>query len=100
MNDVNSGLGALAVRLLAGVSIMALGMAASPAYAQDIAAPAPAAEDEPTQAEEASETDQTIDVTARLTALDNAIDINRNADTIDDSETADEAGQLPDHTIS
>src|SRR5688572_1943751 len=41
MNDVNSGFGVLGARLLAGVSMVALGMAAAPAFAQEAPAPAP-----------------------------------------------------------
>jgi len=77
-------------------------MLAMPAWAQDPTQipPATTAEDDPTQAESTSDSDKTIVVTARRKALDNAIARKKNADTIVDSVTADEAGQLPDNSIT
>jgi TonB-dependent receptor len=100
MGEVNSGFGAVCARLLAGVSVVALGMAAPPAYAQDSAAPT-SAEDEQKEPEATSDaSDETIIVTARRKALQTAMERKKNADTIVDSVTADEAGKLPDNSIT
>ena len=62
-----------------------------PAYAQDAGSdPAP----------EAANLDGSIVVTARRKALQTAINIKRDADPIVDSVVADEAGKLPDTSIS
>ncbi|MCP1469268.1 TonB-dependent receptor [Sphingobium sp. OAS761] len=63
----------------------------SPAYAQDA---------EPEAASAAKKDDEAIIVTARRKALETAINIKRDADTIVDSVTADEAGRLPDNSIT
>ncbi|MDP9423587.1 MAG: TonB-dependent receptor [Pseudomonadota bacterium] len=97
MNDMNSGLGMLAAKLFTGVSIMALAVA--PAFAQDAAAPAPT-EDEQAESAPASETEGTIVVTGRRRALEAADQRKKNADSIIDSVVADDAGKLPDNSIT
>ncbi|WAC46851.1 TonB-dependent receptor [Asticcacaulis sp. SL142] len=80
----------LKVMLCAGVSSLAVAMVAVPVYAQN-AAPA---------VESADEADTVVVVTARRKALQSAIEIKKNSDTIVDSVVADEAGQLPDASIT
>ena len=79
----------------ASTAAMAM-MLAMPAWAQDSAQlpPATSADDDQSMSEETQDTTGTIVVTARRKALDNAISIKKNADTIIDSVTADEAGRL------
>ena len=98
MNDVNSGFGALGARLLAGVSLVALGMVAAPAYAQETAAQEEPAEEE--TLEDDTSTDDDIVVTARRRALQAADDRKRRSEGIIDSVVADEAGKLPDNSIT
>ena len=99
MNDVNSGFGVLGARLFAGVSIAALAVAAAPAFAQDATAPAPA-EGEQTEAAPASDAAGTIVVTGRRRALEAADQRKKNAESIIDSVVADDAGKLPDNSIT
>jgi iron complex outermembrane receptor protein len=72
---------------------------ATPVWAQDSAQTpsATAAEDDQSTTEG---TDGTITVTARRKALADAISIKRDADTIVDAVVADDAGQLPDNSIT
>lgn len=72
-------------------------MLATPAWAQD-SAQLPG--DEQSTSEEAQDTTGTIVVTARRKGLDNAISFKKNADTIVDWLTADEAGRLPNSSIT
>jgi len=86
-----------------GVSTAAIAtVLAMPASAQDSAQlpPETTAVDDQSTSDDTEDTADTIVVTARRKALDNAIAIKRNADTIVDSVTADEAGELPDHSIT
>ncbi|SFK04562.1 TonB-dependent receptor [Caulobacter sp. UNC279MFTsu5.1] len=76
-------------RLLGGgVSLLAIVIAA-PSFAQTAGPAAP----------DSSTLDELV-VTARRRALDNATEIKRNADTVVDSIVADEAGKLPDTSIT
>lgn len=78
--------------LVAGTSAIALSMA-MPVCAQNAT--------EPKEAEAAkADGDAVIVVTARRKALQSAIEIKRKADTIVDSIVADEAGKLPDNSIT
>jgi iron complex outermembrane receptor protein len=95
MKDVNSGFGALGARLLAGVSIVALGISAAPACAQEEPAQADTSEQDTSAAE-----DEGIVVTGRRAALQAADERKRNSETIIDSVVADEAGRLPDNSIT
>jgi TonB-dependent receptor len=84
--------------ILAGLS-----MVATPAWAQDTGATnyddAPAAK--PAKANDKGDDVATdIIITARRKALNDAISIKKNSDTIVDSVTADEAGKLPDNSIT
>ena len=78
-----------------GVSSVALAICGAglglPAYAQDAGA---------TKASDAEATDESIIVTARRQALKDAINIKRDSDTIVDSVVADEAGKLPDTSVT
>jgi hypothetical protein len=76
--------------LSAGVSVIALGGMAFSAQAEDTKAPAAAKKSD----------DSVLVVTARRKALKNAIEIKKSSDTIVDSIVADEAGQLPDTSIT
>jgi TonB-dependent receptor len=90
-----------------GASVSALVLAglgvARPAWAQDAGA---TSSDNATAAKPAKAKDQGDDVateiiiTARRKALADAISIKKNSDTIVDSVTADEAGRLPDNSIT
>ena len=64
--------------LLGGVSVLALGMA-SPAQAQEV---------------------ETVVVTGQRAAIESAIAIKRNADSIVDSIAADDIGKLPDNSVT
>ena len=84
-------------RLLIGASVIALGSVpfAAPVFAQtapaaDAAAPAPAA----------TVTAEVVVVTARRKALQTATERKKNADTIIDSIVADDAGKLPDTSLT
>jgi TonB-dependent receptor len=90
----------IAKRFLMGVSGCAIALAgagvAHPAHAQD----AQNAQDVPTGEESDAGAYDDIVVTARRKALNDAIEIKRNADTIVDSVVADQAGKLPDTSIT
>lgn len=84
-----------AKKFSAGVSGFALAVCGAgltvPAYAQEAGTDAAA---------DAENVDGAIIVTARRKALETSQEIKRNADTIVDSVTADEAGRLPDNSIT
>ena len=99
-SEMNSlGLG---VRLLAGVSVMALGLSAVPAFAQDSAQAA----DKTTPESASTSTDtknakaQTIVVTGVRAALQSARARKKNADTVIDSITATDIGAFPDKSVA
>lgn len=76
--------------LLAGISLASMAAATGgSAIAQTAATAAPAADDT-----------TTVVVTARRKALQSATDRKKNADTVIDSVVADEAGKLPDNSIT
>ncbi len=84
-----SGMGRKATRtLLLGASSIAIGLAANPAFAQDV--------DE----DEAQESENVIIVSGIRAALDSAQDQKREADTIVDVVTASDIGALPDRSVS
>jgi TonB-dependent receptor len=98
MNEVNLSYGAIGTRLLAGVSVLVLGMAAAPAYAQEAAS-----QDDPPQAgapEDDGSADDDIVITGRRAALQAATERKRRSETIIDSVVADEADKLPDSSIT
>lgn len=80
----------------ASALILATLSMATPAWAQDAGATSP------DDAKATSSDDAAVDiiVTARRKALADAISLKKNADTIVDSVTADEAGKLPDNSIT
>jgi TonB-dependent receptor len=78
-----------------GVSLLALAGAAHPALAQNEPTAAGAQAQGTAEGEE-----QTIVVTGRRAALQSADDRKRNAETIVDSVVADDAGKLPDNSIT
>jgi len=94
-------------KLMLGVSASALILGglgvAPPAWAQDAGATSSgdAAADKLARAEDKSD-DRNVEiiVTARRRALADAISIKKNSDTIVDSVNADEAGKLPDNSIT
>jgi outer membrane cobalamin receptor len=75
---------------------------ATPAWAQDAGATSSddAAAAKPAKAKDQDDDAADIIVTARRRALADAISIKKNSDTIVDSVTADEAGRLPDNSIT
>jgi TonB-dependent receptor len=83
--------------------LASLSVVATPAWAQDTGS---TSSDDATAAQPAKAKDQGDDVatdiiiTARRKALADAISIKKNSDTIVDSVTADEAGKLPDNSIT
>jgi TonB-dependent receptor len=84
---------------VSAIALMAFGMSA---HAQDAQAQADAASSD-AQAKKADKKDddsQLVIVTARRKALRDAIEIKKNSDTIVDSIVADEAGKLPDNSIT
>jgi iron complex outermembrane receptor protein len=87
-----------------GVSLLALAGAAHPALAEDKPAAASLAGAQDAQSAQAQGTaegeEQTIVVTGRRAALQSADDRKRNAETIVDSVVADDAGKLPDNSIT
>ncbi|MEP6869343.1 MAG: TonB-dependent receptor plug domain-containing protein, partial [Novosphingobium sp.] len=92
-------------RLLQNVSVTAVALAgfvgSTAAYAREAdAAVAGAAVSDSATSDAAPVDSATIIVTARRKALADAIAIKKNADTIVDSVTADEAGKLPDNSIT
>jgi TonB-dependent receptor len=82
--------------LVAGASLGVLCALAAPVAAQDKSA----AQDASAKDGKTVETVTEVVVTARRKALQTAIEIKRNADTIVDSIVADEAGKLPDNSIT
>jgi len=105
MKEMNSGFGALGAKLLAGVSIVALGIAAAPAYAQETTvqeepAQADTSEQDTSEQDTSAAEDEGIVVTGRRAALQAADERKRNSETIIDSVVADEAGRLPDNSIT
>lgn len=92
------------IKLWLGASVSALTLAAmtTGAYAQDAAPPVsgdPAAA-RPGDTAAAAADDTVVVVTARRKALQNATERKKNSDTIIDSVVADEAGKLPDNSIT
>lgn len=87
-----------------GVSLLALAGAAHPALAEDKPAAASQADAQDAQNAQvqapAEGEEQTIVVTGRRAALQSADDRKRNAETIVDSVVADDAGKLPDNSIT
>ena len=84
--------------LSAGVSVLVVAAAATAVFAQD-AAPATNGSDAADKDKTAVD-NQVVIVTARRKALRSAIEIKKNSDTIVDSVVADEAGKLPDNSIT
>ena len=81
--------------LMLGASILALGLGATvQVWAQT--APPPA----PSDQTQATPDNQVVVVTARRKAIQNATERKKNSDTIIDSVVADEAGKLPDTSIT
>jgi TonB-dependent receptor len=80
----------------ASTAVIAM-MLATPAWAQDADSPAEAAAEGD---QSTSEDGDAIVITARRKALEDAISIKRNADTIVDAVVADDAGELPDNSIT
>ena len=86
-------------KLMLGVGVSALALTAmtASAYAQN----STAAKADTTSAEANAKPDSTVViVTTRRKALKSAIDIKKNSDTIVDSIVADEAGALPDTSVT
>jgi len=96
---MKSNKGRQSALLTAGVSLVTLAaMLAVPSvgYAQDqTATPAPAASDAPVKPDST-----VVVVTSRRKAIQNATERKKNSDTIIDSVVADEAGKLPDTSIT
>ena len=94
----------LASKFVTGVSVCALAICgaglATSAHAQSSDQDQTSDAKTQDQASDAKSTDSDIIVTARRKALNDAIAIKKNADTIVDSVTADEAGKLPDNSIT
>jgi len=87
-------------RLLASASILALGMmGAAPAFAQDTTQAPPETAVEADQGDATTSGDEIV-VTARRRALQAADERKRNSESIIDSVVADEAGKLPDNSIT
>lgn len=89
----------LAKKFVTGVSVCALAIGgagwAAPAFAQS------SSQDQTADTNsDAKSSDSEIIVTARRKALNDSIAIKKNSDTIVDSVTADEAGKLPDNSIT
>lgn len=89
--------GRLKTFLSAGVSVLVVAATATAAFAQDTST---AASDTATAKDKKAADSQVVIVTSRRKALKTAIDIKKNSDTIVDSIVADEAGQLPDTSIT
>lgn len=102
--NVQSGMNSfgLGARLLAGVSVMALGFSANPAFAQDSAQAAD--KTKPESASTSTETKdakgQAIVVTGVRAALQSARARKKNADTVMDSITATDIGAFPDKSVA
>jgi len=90
--------------LMLGASVSALVLAglgvAQPAWAQAADAPADAKAKQADAKAVADDDATAIVVTARRQALQTAIELKRHSDTIIDSVVADEAGRLPDNSIT
>jgi len=84
----------------AGVSVLVIAATASAAFAQDATSASTANGSAATDKDKKSSDSQVVIVTSRRKALKTAIDIKKNSDTIVDSIVADEAGQLPDTSIT
>ncbi len=84
--------------LSAGVSVLVVATAASAAFAQDATTTTNGAAT--ADKDKKSSDSQVVIVTSRRKALKTAIDIKKNSDTIVDSIVADEAGALPDTSIT
>jgi len=102
--NVQSGMNSfgLGARLLAGVSVMALGFGANPAVAQDSAQAAD--KTKPESASTSTETKdakgQAIVVTGVRAALQSARARKKNADTVIDSISATDIGAFPDKSVA
>ena len=102
--NVQSGMNSfgLGARLLAGVSVMALGFGANPAFAQDSAQAAD--KTKPESASTSTDTKdakgQSIVVTGVRAALQSARARKKNADTVMDSITATDIGAFPDKSVA
>jgi iron complex outermembrane receptor protein len=85
-----------------GASLLAIAAmgAAAPALAQDVPRDQAASPSPDAAQPAAAQDDEAIVVTGRRAALQSADDRKRNADTIIDSVVADEAGRLPDNSIT
>jgi TonB-dependent receptor len=81
--------GSRAASLLCGASLLALGLMAAPAFAQDAATP-PAKNDAST----------VVVVTGQRAALRSAQNIKKNSDEVVDSIVADDIGKLPDRSVT
>ena len=90
------------VRLLAGVSLVALGLSTAPAYAQDTAQAAETtSESGSTSTDAAPKSDSsTVVVTGVRKALESARARKRNADTVIDSISATDIGAFPDKSVA
>jgi TonB-dependent receptor len=90
--------GKLKTFLSAGVSVLVVAAVATAAFAQD----ASATSNDTTKADGDTKAadGQVVIVTSRRKALKTAIDIKKNSDTIVDSIVADEAGALPDTSVT
>jgi TonB-dependent receptor len=84
--------------LSAGVSVLVVAATATAVFAQD-ATPAANSADKADKDKKAAD-NQVVIVTARRKALQSAIETKRKSDTIVDSIVADEAGKLPDNSIT
>jgi iron complex outermembrane recepter protein len=84
--------------LVAGVSLSALCAMAGPVAAQDATSTPDTAQ--LAQNDKLTDVVTEVVVTSRRKALQTAIEIKKNADTIIDSVVADEAGRLPDNSIT
>ncbi|MDP9421329.1 MAG: TonB-dependent receptor [Pseudomonadota bacterium] len=102
MNQVDVfGLKGTGAKLLASVSMLALGgLAASPAAAQETTTAAEEQAPPADETQQATETGDDIVVTARRRALQAAEQRKKNSEGIIDSVVADEAGKLPDNSIT
>ena len=102
--NVQSGIKSfgLGARFLAGVSVMALGLSANPAFAQDStqAADKTKPESASTSTETKDDKGQTIVVTGVRAALQSARARKKNADTVMDSITATDIGAFPDKSVA
>ena len=84
----------------AALTAMAAAAMAGPASAQDATPPAPAAAPASPAAPAAPQADTVVVVTGQRAALRSAINVKKNADVILDSVSADDAGKLPDNSVT